>query len=56
MPEVDCADRFPLCRAVCCSLEVRLTDEEHASGRYQTQPLRPRFLRRADEGDRKSVV
>ena len=47
---VDCADRHPACGARCCTLDVPLTDEEQASGRYQTQPAAPRFLMREENG------
>ena len=50
LPVVDCADRHSACGAHCCSPEVPLNDDERASGRYQVQPHRPRFLLRADNG------
>lgn len=50
LPVVDCADRHPACLARCCSLEVHLSDEEMASGRYRTQAERPRYLERAESG------
>ena len=47
----DCDARHPLCGAHCCTLEIRLTDEEIASGRYRRAAHRPHYLERVEEGE-----
>lgn len=47
--EVDCDARIPLCRTVCCSMEVPLTVGEVEAAAVRWDLARPYFLRRDDD-------
>ncbi|HZS36415.1 MAG TPA: hypothetical protein VFF06_06300, partial [Polyangia bacterium] len=46
---VDCDARLPLCRAVCCTLQVPLAPQDLEEGVVRWDPARPFYLRRDDD-------
>jgi len=47
--EVDCDARMPLCRAVCCTMQVPLAPQDLEEGVVRWDPGRPFYLRRDDD-------
>jgi Fe-S-cluster containining protein len=47
---VNCAERMPVCHAVCCTLDFALSDEEVESGRVKWDLGRPYFIRHEADG------
>jgi Fe-S-cluster containining protein len=48
--EVNCAERMPICKAVCCTLDFALSQEEIESGRVKWDLGRPYFIRQDTDG------
>jgi Fe-S-cluster containining protein len=48
-PEVDCAALMPICRARCCTLEVRLTRQDVEEGELSWNVEQPYVLRKAED-------
>lgn len=48
--EVNCAERMPICKAVCCSLDFALNQQEIESGRIKWDLGRPYFIRQDADG------
>jgi len=48
--EVNCAERMPICKAVCCSLDFALNQHEIESGRIKWDLGRPYFIRQEADG------
>jgi len=46
----DCAERLPICKAVCCSFVFAITKEEVQKGHIQWNPKRPYFIKREADG------
>jgi hypothetical protein len=49
-PQIDCASRIHVCKAVCCRLHWALSVEEIEDGRVKWELGRPYFNRHNDEG------
>lgn len=49
-PQIDCASRLPICKAVCCRLHFALSVEEVEGGVMKWELGRPYFNRHNDEG------
>jgi Fe-S-cluster containining protein len=48
--EVNCAERYPVCQAICCKLDFALTAEEIEGGHVKWDLGRPYYIRRAESG------
>ena len=49
-PDIDCASLLPLCRARCCSLDVKLTRQDIEENQLRWQVEQPYILDKADDG------
>lgn len=47
---VNCAERMPVCKAICCRLSFPLTAEEVQSGQLKWEMGRPYFIRHNSQG------
>ncbi len=47
-PDIPCEENLPLCKAVCCSLVVHLSQQDLDEGVVQWDPERPYWIRHAD--------
>jgi Fe-S-cluster containining protein len=50
-PVVDCAERMPICKAVCCRLDFALSIREIEGGHARWDLGRPYFIRREKDGN-----
>jgi hypothetical protein len=50
LPQIDCAERLPLCKAACCRLRWALGEEDLEEGVVQWELRRP-YLNRVEEPD-----
>lgn len=48
--DIDCASLLHLCRARCCSLNVRMTRQDLDEGKLEWEIEQPYILRKADDG------
>ena len=48
--EINCAERMPICKAVCCTLDFALSQQELESGRIKWDLGRPYFIRQDADG------
>jgi Fe-S-cluster containining protein len=48
--EFDCAERLPICKAVCCSFTFAITKEEVQQNIIQWNPKLPYFIKRDEDG------
>lgn len=50
LPDIDCADRIPLCRAACCTMRWAMTEQDIAEGVVQWDLRDPYANRIAEDG------